>query len=316
MKLWRYIQGDRKGKEAHRIEKEAMKDPFLADALEGYEDVHSNQQREVAKLQRDVARLQKRIAKKSANKPTNYLKAWSIAASILIAVGIGAWFLLEDTLAPKDLYTNIQTAKEDTPAAVPEPIPEIPEEELDIVISEDRLSDQSARKEVSDTKKREVQEQQEATVTIIQEDENDLSVSATKDLSVSAIIEEEINVEKEEAIIQKKEATTPVPQEAPATAMAQTLVEDAANPSPVSGMEAYMDYIRRNLKHPTDEECRNVKGSVVVAFKIGQSGRPYNIRVTQGLCSSINKEAIRLIINGPNWKKGTASDEATITIQF
>ena len=34
MKLSDYIRGFRKGKEAHRLEKEAMRDPFLADALE------------------------------------------------------------------------------------------------------------------------------------------------------------------------------------------------------------------------------------------------------------------------------------------
>ena len=36
MKLSDYIRGFRKGKEAHRLEIEAMRDPFLADALEGY----------------------------------------------------------------------------------------------------------------------------------------------------------------------------------------------------------------------------------------------------------------------------------------
>ena len=34
--LMQYIQGSRKAKEAHRLEKEAMKDPFLSDALDGF----------------------------------------------------------------------------------------------------------------------------------------------------------------------------------------------------------------------------------------------------------------------------------------
>ena len=33
MKLLDYIRGLRKGKEAHRLEKESMQDPFLADAM-------------------------------------------------------------------------------------------------------------------------------------------------------------------------------------------------------------------------------------------------------------------------------------------
>ena len=39
MKLLDYIRGARKGKEAHRLEKEAMREPCLADALEGYSRV-------------------------------------------------------------------------------------------------------------------------------------------------------------------------------------------------------------------------------------------------------------------------------------
>ena len=39
MRLSDYIQGLRKGKEAHRLEKESMKDPFLADAIDGYNQV-------------------------------------------------------------------------------------------------------------------------------------------------------------------------------------------------------------------------------------------------------------------------------------
>ena len=39
MKLIDYITGNRKGREARRIEREAMDDPFLRDALEGYDAV-------------------------------------------------------------------------------------------------------------------------------------------------------------------------------------------------------------------------------------------------------------------------------------
>ena len=39
MKLLDYIRGLRKGKEAHRLEKESMQDPFLADAMDGYNQV-------------------------------------------------------------------------------------------------------------------------------------------------------------------------------------------------------------------------------------------------------------------------------------
>ena len=42
MKLLDYIRGLRKGKEAHRLERESMQDPFLADAMDGYSQVEGN----------------------------------------------------------------------------------------------------------------------------------------------------------------------------------------------------------------------------------------------------------------------------------
>ena len=37
-----YLAGNKKGKDANKIEKEALKDPFLAEALEGYESFGEN----------------------------------------------------------------------------------------------------------------------------------------------------------------------------------------------------------------------------------------------------------------------------------
>ena len=50
MKLLDYIRGLRKGKEAHRLEKESMQDPFLADAIDGYNQVEGNHEQRIEKL--------------------------------------------------------------------------------------------------------------------------------------------------------------------------------------------------------------------------------------------------------------------------
>jgi len=296
MKLWRYIQGDRKGKEAHCIEKEAMKDPFLADALEGYEKTEGNHQREVSKLQKEITRRQKRITSKSLNKRPSHLKAWSIAASILIVVGVGTWFLLDHSPIAKDIPQTVMF-----------------EEELLAVSPE------------ADTLRDSVEKIPEKT-PIAQATPEKANKKEIQQIELT----DHNEAIQEDAMVMSEEESAPTPQTPPvmvqeaeakvaARAVTEVPVKDESvttSPQPVTGMQAYMDYIQRNMKRPTDEECRDVKGAVVVMFKIGQSGRPYNIRVTQGLCTSINKEAIRLIINGPDWKKGQTSDEATITINF
>ena len=57
MKLLRYIQGLRKGKDAHRIERDAMTDSFLADALDGFDEVDGNHAERIERMQRRIAQL-------------------------------------------------------------------------------------------------------------------------------------------------------------------------------------------------------------------------------------------------------------------
>lgn len=85
MKLLDYIRGLRKGKEANRLEKESMKDPFLADAMDGYQQVEGDHEREIEKLRR-------RILAHSTKKRT-YAIAWSVAACLVIGFGISTYFL-------------------------------------------------------------------------------------------------------------------------------------------------------------------------------------------------------------------------------
>ena len=54
MKLLDYIKGNRRGKEAHRIEKRAMEDPFLSEALEGFEAVDGDHAAALERLRRRV----------------------------------------------------------------------------------------------------------------------------------------------------------------------------------------------------------------------------------------------------------------------
>ena len=94
MKLSDYIRGFRKGKEAHRLEKEAMRDPFLADALEGYSRVESGADEQIELLRR---RVNMRVTQKR-----RHTIAWSVAASLLIGVCIGSYFLLQENTLPDE----------------------------------------------------------------------------------------------------------------------------------------------------------------------------------------------------------------------
>lgn len=84
--MMQYIQGQRKGKEAHRLEKEAMKDPFLSDALDGYQAVEGSHVESIETMRR-------RISRRTRSRRDSITK-WSVAASLLICLGFGSYFWL------------------------------------------------------------------------------------------------------------------------------------------------------------------------------------------------------------------------------
>ncbi|WP_077154921.1 hypothetical protein [Bacteroides bouchesdurhonensis] len=83
-------------------------------------------------------------------------------------------------------------------------------------------------------------------------------------------------------------------------------------PEPVIGMKKYKKYLKENLIPPTDETCSGMKGSVILTFSVSRKGRPNCIKVKKGLCESADKEAIRLILDGPDWTYGNTSAEVTV----
>lgn len=87
MKFLDYIRGIRKGKDAHRIEHNAMNDPFLADAIEGYDSVEGDHADKIAQMQARIS------ARTSAHKKR--VGAWksAVAAVVVIAL-LGGYFTL------------------------------------------------------------------------------------------------------------------------------------------------------------------------------------------------------------------------------
>lgn len=89
-----YIQGKRHGKEANEFERKAQNDSFLHDAIDGFDAVDGDHMRVIDDIE---LQFQKKINSRSKNK---YSRLWtiSIAASIVLLVGVGSLFLLRQSL--------------------------------------------------------------------------------------------------------------------------------------------------------------------------------------------------------------------------
>ncbi len=80
MNLKDYIHGKRYGKEANRLEREAMNDPFLQDAIDGYDSVPGNHVEALEKLEKRFAPRPERIDKR--------VWLWAAAAALVLLIGI------------------------------------------------------------------------------------------------------------------------------------------------------------------------------------------------------------------------------------
>ncbi|MBI1343429.1 MAG: hypothetical protein GC171_10900 [Terrimonas sp.] len=102
----KYWQGKLSAADMHALEKAAMDDPFLADALEGY--------RHAGQPVNDLESLKGKLADRVLGKPPVIPPAsgiiwWRIAASIILVAGIG-WLVYK--IVPKNKTENLTSAEE------------------------------------------------------------------------------------------------------------------------------------------------------------------------------------------------------------
>jgi len=110
MNLLRYIKGLRRGKDAHRIELEALKDAFLSEALEGYDAIDDNHLKRIANIQKQIKNYSykknetiatttvKVAAKRTSKKSKTNIpwKKWSVAAIFILCLALGGYYIIEN----------------------------------------------------------------------------------------------------------------------------------------------------------------------------------------------------------------------------
>lgn len=419
MKLLDYIRGPRKGKEAHRLERESMQDPFLADAMDGYNQVEGNHEQRIEKL-----RMQ--VSAHSAKKKNTRAITWSIAACLVIGFGISSYFLFlkksmtdEVFIAKESVSTKLaEPAVPPTPAIPATPtVPATPQKEIALATAKIKTDStpvseitarQADKKDMVAKIQATSQPQQGtpvATVPVMEEiseetaalqevvatmdtfgSESDKKMKLAKVAAVlpqNNMIKGRVTDEKGEPLIgasvtykgtnigtitnmngefslvkkdDKKRLTaeyigydpveiqvdtsrtmliamnenkqalnevvvvgyeTKKNKKSTTAGNVVTVKEQAKKeitPQPVIGKRSYQKYLKENLVRPTDEKCKDIKGEVVLSFFVDEEGKPQNITVIHGLCEFADKEAIRLVKEGPKWTDGKLP--ARVTVRF
>jgi hypothetical protein len=101
--IQKYHSGDMSFEEMNELEKSALEDPMLADAIDGYENKNN--------IQKDLSALREKIktqnSKKSATNIRKLYSSISIAASVIVIFSI-AYFLIKKT-EKKELQLSANT---------------------------------------------------------------------------------------------------------------------------------------------------------------------------------------------------------------
>ncbi|MBI3140190.1 MAG: carboxypeptidase-like regulatory domain-containing protein [Sphingobacteriales bacterium] len=88
-------------------------------------------------------------------------------------------------------------------------------------------------------------------------------------------------------------------------------------PEPADGWDNYDTYLVNNLNVPGEYRSKpDANALVQVSFEVDKNGEPVNIRVEKSLCDKCDKEAVRLIKEGPKWKQNARNGRTTVTIPF
>ena len=376
----RYHSGKMSAQERHALEKAALDDPFLADALEGY-TFTSTPVEDVAKIQ---SRLEEKFTRKKVVPFFQTYKWMSVAAIVLVIAG-GGWMLYnisetgksesiavqqeKDSFANSDkVVSNQPTDSLLTPGSLTTQEPPV-NSRAKMVLQKNETKDKSfastsqkqvnQKKEIGENKKEMVAEtaapaamQNEAIANKsfanveqkngaknnssspearanARSDETQSKVPVYKDIaSTKSAATGKVNtVNSNDSIKNMNVVLQPLPAD---SISLQEVVVGYGKPKksaekyprviidtlePAEGFVKFDDYIASNLKTPEELKMKSVSGEVQLSFDVDTTGQPVNITVIKSLCETCDKEAIRLLKEGPKWKK-KKNKKGKVTIKF
>jgi TonB family protein len=280
MSLLQYIQGVRKGKDAHRLEREAMQDPFLADALDGYDKVKGNHLPEIEKLRKQI------LLKTQAQKKL-YWHYWSIAVSILIVLGIGSYWFLQTQTLNKQSQMIVQSESFEPKK----------------MIDDNNMLEYQQSELIADNNSKATKPQ--ITVATVQGRSDGVDIATLAEHKV--VVAEEKAFPVDTVVVTNEDTISDV------VITRKKSIKDFISKI-FKRQDKFKEYVKQELIYPTDEECKNSEGTVTLRFYVDENGRPYDITVKKSLCPSADQEAIRLLEHGPDW--AITNKEVTKKINF
>lgn len=320
----KYLKGELSPEEMHALEKRALSDPFLADALEGAESIDPVQ------FEKDVSDIEKDTLYK---KPSKIFWPLRVAASIILIVTVtyvvvnissreneNDSIALNKTSESKDQTDEIATQPKEETISPHEEAQEEAEQSKPIINSKPRteIRERVASEQSKPIETKSATENAGAGATMSNENliaEQALTETSTEEEALSLEDDTELNARDENVAARKEVAKADIAAEDTRSERLKSkkLAQRAAEqPSAISSREGdYQDYVKNNLVYPQSAVANKIEGEVTVSFRIANDGTPYDFQVEKSLGFGCDEELIKLISNGPKWTPPASATQRT-----
>ena len=124
-------------------------------------------------------------------------------------------------------------------------------------------------------------------------------------------IEEEIEIDLDVEVTEDTEIEEMVFEEAPEEEVSDEIfmvVED--QPEPQGGMQAFYEFVGKNMKYPSQARRMGVEGKVFVQFVVDKDGSLSDVKAIKGIGAGCDEEAVRVVKSAPKWKPGKQRGKA------
>ncbi len=288
--IQQYLEGKLDPEVMHQLEKQALDDPFLWDALEGYA-TYKDPAADLSILQRQ---LHERIVHLQENKKVfdlswQRLSVAAAAAVMFVSAGILFWMNSpkpDDRLASQiNKPVEVSVIDRDSVEAV------IKAKDEPVIASLEKEGTLTDKPTLSTYKP----DNPVARKTVISP-KAESAIAAKQDIAIGSETETK-TMARASAPLAARQAKTPE-RGSDAGALNEVVVQGYST-QPKSGWPVYREYLSVNARKFKSEPA--LQGSVLLSFEISSTGKPSNIKVVKGLNRAYDMEAIRIVKEGSEW---------------
>lgn len=346
--IWRYLQGERKGKAANRLEREALADPFLYEALEGFEGVAADHEQAVRKLER-------RLQPETGEKVRWHVFRWVAAASVLLVGGVALWLLAGQE---RQEFEQVAAVRQEVKAdsAVPEVavVAAAVVPDSDTIVKQEKAMAKSL--EASPGRRREKRAvavavrgekvEAEAMADQVVAEVAD-AVQAVKDSGEVKNVEELMGKRLERVDFQRFggergiriRGISPAKQQPPRKKKVEEQQEEKFIPYDMGKkrnrkvkpgvadwdrkaegnqiwLRRFEQYAADSLRYPEMARVNGIEGEVKLSVRLNKKGHPSRIRILQELSPECDREAVRLVEFYPGVLGSGNAGKIELTVSF